>query len=76
MSLLALIAELLLALTKLFSMGASSLNSSRERSTGAALQREEDMKNEEARIAAAAHAGLAVDRLPIGHDAEDRDGAP
>ena len=75
MSMLALIAELLLALAKLFNTGASSLAASRERSTGAALQREEDMKNEEARIAAAARAGLAVDRLPSGKDAEDLDSA-
>ncbi len=76
MSLLALIAELLLALAKLIGMGASSVGAREERATGAALQREEDMKNEEARIAAAARAGLAVDRLPIGKDAEDRDRAP
>jgi hypothetical protein len=76
MSLLALVAELLLALAKLIGMGASSVGARDERATGAALQREEDMKNEEARIAAAAHAGLAVDRLPVGNDAEDRDNAP
>jgi hypothetical protein len=75
-SLLALIVELLLALAKLMGMGASSVRAHEERATGAALQREEDMKNEEARIAAAARAGLAVDRLPIGYDAEDRDRAP
>jgi hypothetical protein len=73
---LALIAELLLALAKLFGMSASNVTASRERDVGAALQREEDMKNEEARIAAAARAGLAVDELPSGHDAEDRDSAP
>jgi len=76
MSLLALIVELLLALAKLFGMGASSLTTSRERATGAASQREEDMKNEEARIAAAARAGLAVNGLPNGKDTEDRDSTP
>ena len=75
MSLLALIVELLLALAKLFGMGASRAGAREERATGAALQREEDMKNEEARIAAAARAGLAVDGLPVGKDAEDRDSA-
>jgi hypothetical protein len=71
---MALIVELLLALVKLFGVSASSANAARERETGAALQREQDMRNEEIRIAAAARAGLAVDGLPNGHDALDRDG--
>ena len=73
MTLMALVIELLLALAKLFGAGASNANSARERETGAALQREQDMRYDEARIAAASRAGLAVDGVPSDQDPQDRD---
>jgi hypothetical protein len=68
--------ELLLALAKIFGFSASNANAANERATGAALQREEDMRHEEARITAAARAGLDSGKLPVGPDPEDRDSAP
>ena len=71
MSLLGLIAEILLALARLLAPASAG-----ERATGAALQRAEDMSHEQARITAAARAGLAAERLPAGPDPFDRDSAP
>jgi hypothetical protein len=74
-SLLTLAVQLLLALVKILGFSASNGNAANERATGAALQREEDMRHEEERIAAAARAGLDSCKLPIGPDPEDRDSA-
>ena len=69
-----LLLEIVAGLIKLFQFQTAKLDRAREQSTGAALQREEDLRHEQNRIGAAGHADL--ERLPDGSDPLDRDSAP
>ena len=71
MTLFRLLLEIFAGLIKVFQFQAANLDRARERETGAALQREEDMRHEENRIRNSGRADLG--RLPDGPDPLDRD---
>ena len=73
MTLFRLLLEIVAGLIKVFQFQSANLDRARERETGAALQREEDMRHEETRIRSSGRADL--ERLPDGPDPLDRDSA-
>ena len=73
MTLFRLLLEIVAGLIKVFQFQTAKLDRARERDTGAALQREEDMRHEETRIRSSGRADL--ERLPDGPDPLDRDSA-
>ena len=72
MTLFRLLLEIVAGLIKVFQFQTAKLDRARERDTGAALQREEDMHHEENRIRRSG--GADLERLPDGPDPLDRDG--
>ena len=73
MTLFRLLLEIVAGLIKVFQFQTAKLDRARERDTGAALQRDEDMRHEETRIRSSGRADLG--RLPDGPDPLDRDSA-
>ena len=73
MTLFRLLVEIVAGLIKVFQFQTAKLDRARERDTGAALQRDEDMRHEETRIRSSGRADLG--RLPDGPDPLDRDSA-
>ena len=71
MTLFRLLLEIVAGLIKVFQFQTAKLDRARERDTGAALQREEDMRHEETRIRSSGRADL--ERVPDGPDPLDRD---
>ena len=71
MTLIRLLLEIASGLIKAFQFQTANLDRARECDTGAALQREEDMRHEENRIRISGRADL--ERLPNGPDPLDRD---
>lgn len=69
-----LLLEIIAGLIKLFQFQTANLDRAREQSTGAALQREEDLRHEQISLRAAGRADL--ERLPDGPDPLDRDSTP
>ena len=67
-----LLIEIFAGLIKLFQGQSASFERANERNVGAAIQREEDLQNEENRVRAAGHADFGS--LPTGPDPLDRDG--
>ncbi len=74
MTIVTLVLEIIAALAKLLGLHNAAVATAQERQTGAAIQRAEDMQNEEDRIRVAARADLEFDSLHQPKDQWDRDG--